>query len=51
MDAATALRWARRWGAHHRNLGAVGRINAESGFGPPDRWRSAGWNGTARGGG
>lgn len=41
MDAATALRWARRWGAHHRNLGAVGHINAESGFGPlplAQRW-------------
>jgi hypothetical protein len=34
MSAASALRWAGRWGAHFVNLGPVGHINAESGFGP-----------------
>jgi uncharacterized protein len=44
MSAATALRWASRWGSHFRNLGAVGHINAESGFGPfplAQRWVEA----------
>lgn len=34
MSPASALRWARRWGASYTNLGAVGHINTESGFGP-----------------
>lgn len=34
MSAASALRWATRWGSHYSNLGAVGHINSESGFGP-----------------
>lgn len=34
MSAASALRWACRWGASYTNLGAVGHINTESGFGP-----------------
>ncbi|MCV2355694.1 alpha/beta hydrolase [Paucibacter sp. B2R-40] len=34
MSAASALRWASRWGASFTNLGAVGHINTESGFGP-----------------
>jgi uncharacterized protein len=34
MSAASAARWAHRWGASYSNLGAVGHINAESGFGP-----------------
>ncbi|MFN3303556.1 MAG: RBBP9/YdeN family alpha/beta hydrolase [Roseateles sp.] len=34
MSAASAARWAHRWGAGYSNLGAVGHINAESGFGP-----------------
>lgn len=34
MSAASALRWASRWGASYSNLGAVGHINTESGFGP-----------------
>ncbi len=34
MSAASALRWASRWGASYTNLGAVGHINTESGFGP-----------------
>lgn len=34
MSAASAQRWAGRWGASFSNLGAVGHINTESGFGP-----------------
>lgn len=34
MSAASAQRWAARWGSHFSNLGAVGHINTESGFGP-----------------
>jgi len=34
MSAASAQRWALRWGASFSNLGQVGHINAESGFGP-----------------
>jgi len=34
MSAARAARWAQRWGASYSNLGAVGHINAEAGFGP-----------------
>lgn len=34
MSAATARRWAQRWGAHGLNLGDAGHINAEAGFGP-----------------
>ncbi len=34
MSAASAARWAHRWGSSYSNLGAVGHINAESGFGP-----------------
>jgi hypothetical protein len=34
MSATSAARWAHRWGASFSNLGAVGHINAESGFGP-----------------
>ncbi|QPF75382.1 alpha/beta hydrolase [Roseateles sp. DAIF2] len=34
MSAASAERWARRWGAGFTNLGHVGHINSESGFGP-----------------
>jgi len=34
MTAASARRWARRWGSHWVNLGDVGHINAEAGFGP-----------------
>ncbi|HEX2009775.1 MAG TPA: alpha/beta hydrolase [Roseateles sp.] len=34
MTAASAQRWAQRWGASFSNLGPVGHINAESGFGP-----------------
>ncbi|MCE4556720.1 RBBP9/YdeN family alpha/beta hydrolase [Roseateles cellulosilyticus] len=34
MSAASAARWAHRWGASFSNLGAVGHINAEAGFGP-----------------
>ena len=34
MSAASAARWAHRWGASYSNLGAVGHINAEAGFGP-----------------
>lgn len=32
LDAART--WARRWGSHFINLGDVGHINPESGFGP-----------------
>lgn len=44
MSAASALRWATRWGSHYSNLGAVGHINSESGFGPfplAKRWVEA----------
>lgn len=34
MSAASARRWAARWGAHWINLGDAGHINAEAGFGP-----------------
>ena len=34
MSAASALRWAGRWGSNYSNLGQVGHINTESGFGP-----------------
>lgn len=34
MSAASAARWAHRWGASYSNLGNVGHINAEAGFGP-----------------
>ncbi|RTL45742.1 MAG: alpha/beta hydrolase [Burkholderiales bacterium] len=34
MSAASAARWAHRWGASFSNLGPVGHINAEAGFGP-----------------
>ncbi len=33
MSAASALRWAARWGSSYTNLGNVGHINSESGFG------------------
>ncbi len=44
MSAASALRWATRWGSSYSNLGLVGHINAESGFGPfplAKRWVEA----------
>nr|WP_295076379.1 alpha/beta hydrolase [uncultured Roseateles sp.] len=44
MSAASALRWASRWGSSFSNLGAVGHINTESGFGPfplAKRWVEA----------
>lgn len=34
MSAASALRWAGRWGSSFSNLGPVGHINSEAGFGP-----------------
>jgi predicted alpha/beta hydrolase family esterase len=34
MSAASARRWARRWGASYLNLGDAGHINTEAGFGP-----------------
>ncbi|PZP36710.1 MAG: alpha/beta hydrolase [Roseateles depolymerans] len=34
MSAASAARWAHRWGSSFSNLGAVGHVNTESGFGP-----------------
>lgn len=34
MSADSAHRWARRWGCHWVNLGDVGHINTEAGFGP-----------------
>lgn len=34
MSAANAQRWAGRWGSSFTNLGPVGHINTESGFGP-----------------
>ena len=39
MSAASARRWAARWGAHLVSLGDVGHINAEAGFGPLPRAR------------
>jgi uncharacterized protein len=39
MSAASARRWATRWGAHLVNLGDAGHINAEAGFGPLPRAR------------
>lgn len=44
MSAASALRWASRWGSSYSNLGLVGHINSESGFGPfplAKRWVEA----------
>lgn len=34
MKAASARRWAQRWGCHVVNLGDAGHINVESGHGP-----------------
>ena len=34
MQAASAQRWAQRWGSHWINLGDAGHINTEAGFGP-----------------
>jgi len=34
MPLQRAGEWANHWGAHFQNLGAVGHINTESGFGP-----------------
>jgi predicted alpha/beta hydrolase family esterase len=34
MPLASARQWAAHWGARFVNLGAVGHINTESGFGP-----------------
>jgi len=34
MAAASAQRWARRWGSQWINLGNAGHINTEAGFGP-----------------
>lgn len=34
MSVDSAARWARRWGCGRVDLGAVGHINTESGFGP-----------------
>lgn len=34
MSADSARLWAQRWGSHWTNLGDVGHINAEAGFGP-----------------
>jgi predicted alpha/beta hydrolase family esterase len=34
MRLSTAETWASIWGAEFQNLGPVGHINAESGFGP-----------------
>lgn len=34
MPLASARHWAEHWGARFLNLGAVGHINTESGFGP-----------------
>jgi len=34
MSASSAMRWAGRWGCSFTNLGHVGHINSESGFGP-----------------
>ncbi|MFT7723712.1 MAG: alpha/beta hydrolase [Roseateles sp.] len=40
MSAASAARWAHRWGASYSNLGNAGHINAEAGFGPLPAARS-----------
>lgn len=37
MSAHSAQRWARLWGAGFINLGDVGHINAQAGFGPLPR--------------
>jgi len=37
MSAYSAQRWARRWGSGFVNLGDVGHINTEAGFGPLPR--------------
>jgi predicted alpha/beta hydrolase family esterase len=37
MSADSAQRWARSWGSSFVNLGDVGHINAEAGFGPLPR--------------
>jgi uncharacterized protein len=37
MSAARAAAWAERWGARCINLGDVGHINVDSGFGPLPR--------------
>lgn len=34
MPLHRAREWAQRWGSRFQNLGAVGHINTESGFGP-----------------
>lgn len=34
MSAASAQRWAHRWGSHWINLGDAGHFNSEAGFGP-----------------
>ncbi|MCW7537122.1 alpha/beta hydrolase [Aquabacterium sp. A7-Y] len=34
MDIESARAWARRWGSQFLNLGDVGHINVDSGFGP-----------------
>ena len=34
MRADSARAWSRLWGSHFVNLGDVGHINVESGFGP-----------------
>lgn len=39
MSAASARRWAARWGAHLLSLGDAGHINVEAGFGPLPRAR------------
>ncbi|MDM4764738.1 alpha/beta hydrolase [Pelomonas sp. SE-A7] len=44
-------RWATRWGAHYTNLGDVGHINSEAGFGPlplARRWVEAARSRAAR---
>ncbi len=51
MSASSALRWATRWGANYSNLGDVGHINSESGFGPfplAKRWVEAARSRAAR---
>ncbi len=51
MSAASSLRWATRWGANYSNLGDVGHINSESGFGPfplAKRWVEAARSRAAR---
>lgn len=51
MSAASALRWASRWGSSFTKLGAVGHINSESGFGPfplAQRWLEVALARTAR---